>query len=119
MSNLELDANKIRRTRERWRMFGSPAETAAPEPQRAPSVDTRSAHPMSARKQREKKMGSVIDGRTLRATGRTAQWNVRIRPDQKKEVQKRAKQKKLDGGASEYLEKALTFYMQAEDKGEV
>jgi hypothetical protein len=35
------------------------------------------------RKTREKKVQSVVDGRSLRATGRTEQLNVTIRPDLK------------------------------------
>ena len=37
----------------------------------------------SQRKTREKKVQSVVDGRSLRATGRTEQLNVNIRPDLK------------------------------------
>ena len=33
------------------------------------------------RKQREKKARSVVDGRTLKAKGRTEQLNVKVRPD--------------------------------------
>ena len=35
----------------------------------------------AARKQREKKARSVVDGRTLRAKGRTAQLNIKVRPE--------------------------------------
>ena len=41
------------------------------------------AEPAAARKAAEKKVRSVIDGRLLRATGRTAQINVRVRPSTK------------------------------------
>jgi hypothetical protein len=37
----------------------------------------------SQRKTREKKVQSVVDGRSLRATGRTEQLNVNIRPELK------------------------------------
>ena len=37
----------------------------------------------SQRKTREKKVRSVVDGRSLKATGRTEQLNVTIRPDLK------------------------------------
>lgn len=33
------------------------------------------------RKTREKEMRSVVDGRTLRAKGRTEQLNVKVKPD--------------------------------------
>lgn len=33
------------------------------------------------RKQREKKARSLVDGRTLKAKGRTEQLNVKVRPD--------------------------------------
>jgi hypothetical protein len=36
------------------------------------------------RKQREKKVRSVVDGRTLRAKGRTEQLNVKIKPEIKR-----------------------------------
>ena len=35
------------------------------------------------RKQREKKVRSAVDGRTLKAKGRTAQLNVKVAPDLK------------------------------------
>jgi hypothetical protein len=35
----------------------------------------------TARKQREKQVRSVVDGRTLKAKGRTEQLNVKVRPD--------------------------------------
>ena len=40
------------------------------------------ASPQKAeRKQREKKARSLVDGRTLKAKGRTEQLNVKVRPD--------------------------------------
>ncbi len=42
------------------------------------------ASPQKAeRKQREKKARSLVDGRTLKAKGRTEQLNVKVRPDVK------------------------------------
>jgi hypothetical protein len=35
------------------------------------------------RKQREKKARSLVDGRTLKAKGRTEQLNIKVRPDVK------------------------------------
>jgi hypothetical protein len=34
-----------------------------------------------ARKEREKKVRTAVDGRSLRTTGRTEQFNVKVRPD--------------------------------------
>jgi predicted HicB family RNase H-like nuclease len=45
----------------------------------------------SQRKTREKKVQSVVDGRSLRATGRTEQFNINMRPDLKSQVAERAK----------------------------
>ena len=119
--SLELEPHKMKRTRERFQPSASvttatatltgSGDKVAPEPAEKPD------RPIRARKKTEDKINSTIDGRSLRATGRTTQWNVRIRPDQKKEVQRRAKQHKLEGGAGEYLEQALEFYMKAEDEG--
>jgi hypothetical protein len=39
--------------------------------------------PKAERKAREKKARSAVDGRSLRTKGRTAQLNVRIRPEAK------------------------------------
>ena len=47
------------------------------------------------RKQREKKVQSVVDGRSLRATGRTEQLNVNIRPELKLAI---AEHVKAEGG---------------------
>ena len=35
----------------------------------------------AARKQREKKARSIVDGRTLKAKGRSAQVNIKVRPE--------------------------------------
>jgi hypothetical protein len=40
----------------------------------------------AARKQREKKARSVVDGRTLRAKGRSAQVNIKVRPEVKERL---------------------------------
>lgn len=45
----------------------------------------------SQRKTKEKKVQSVVDGRSLRATGRTEQFNVNMRPDLKHCIAERAK----------------------------
>ena len=128
MSDLDLEAHKIRRTRDRWSASNTPMTTASVSiptntpamalEQETPAEPIRE-QPIRSRGKREKQMHDLIDRRSLRATGRTAQWNVRIRPDQKKDVQRRAKKAKLSGGASEYLEKALAYYAAAEDRGEV
>ncbi len=38
----------------------------------------------AARKQREKQVRSIVDGRALKSKGRTEQLNVKVRPDIKK-----------------------------------
>jgi hypothetical protein len=40
----------------------------------------------AARKQREKKARTVVDGRTLRAKGRSAQVNIKVRPEVKERL---------------------------------
>ena len=40
----------------------------------------------AARKQREKKARSVVDGRTLKAKGRSAQVNIKVRPEVKERL---------------------------------
>jgi hypothetical protein len=42
----------------------------------------------AARKQREKKAKTIVDGRTLRAKGRTAQINIKARPEVKDRLMK-------------------------------
>ena len=43
------------------------------------------------RKTRERKVSSVVDGRSLRATGRTEQLNVNIRPELKAAIAEHVK----------------------------
>jgi len=43
------------------------------------------------RKQREKKARSLVDGRTLKAKGRTEQLNIKVRPDIKQALAALAK----------------------------
>jgi hypothetical protein len=38
------------------------------------------------RKEKEKKVRSVVDGRTLRAKGRSAQVNIKVRPEVKERL---------------------------------
>ena len=40
----------------------------------------------AARKQREKKARTIVDGRTLRAKGRSAQVNIKVRPEVKERL---------------------------------
>lgn len=47
--------------------------------------------PKAQRKTREKKVQGVVDGRSLRATGRTEQLNVNIRPELKLAVAEHVK----------------------------
>ena len=43
----------------------------------------------AARKQREKQVRSIVDGRSLRAKGRSAQVNIKVRPDIKQALAER------------------------------
>ena len=57
------------------------------------------------RKQREKKARSLVDGRTLKAKGRTEQLNVKVRPDIKQALTALAE---ADGiGITDWLERIV------------
>jgi hypothetical protein len=64
-----------------------------------------------ARKQQEKKVRGAVDGRTLRTTGRNAQFNFKCREDIKKGVTEAAA---ADGlSIAEYLERLIEADLQA------
>jgi len=50
---------------------------------RAQQAKSGKSHSRAQRKAKEKKVQAAVDGRSLRATGRTEQLNVTIRPDLK------------------------------------
>lgn len=57
------------------------------------------------RKAREKKARSVVDGRTLKAKGRTEQLNVKVRPDIKQAI---AELVESEGGTiADWMERTL------------
>jgi predicted HicB family RNase H-like nuclease len=58
-----------------------------------------------ARKAREQQLRSTVDGRTLRTTGRTAQFNFKCRPDIKTNAVEAAKEDGLT--IAEWLEAAI------------
>ncbi len=57
------------------------------------------------RKRREKKARSLVDGRTLRSKGRTAQLNVKVRPDIKETLAAQAAAKGI--GITDLLERMV------------
>ena len=59
----------------------------------------------AARKERETKVRAAVDGRSLRATGRTAQFNLKCRPEIKAAVTKVAKAEGLS--IAEWMERTL------------
>ena len=59
----------------------------------------------SHRKQREKKVQSSVDGRSLRATGRTAQFNFKCSPEIKTRVHERADSEGTT--VAEWMERAM------------
>ncbi len=73
--------------------------------QRARKKFAAGANAATQRKQGETEIRKVVDGRTLRATGRTAQFNFRSRAELKTAVQVAAKA----GGVTvaEWMERAI------------
>jgi predicted HicB family RNase H-like nuclease len=65
----------------------------------------------SARKKREVSLTQVIDRRSLRATGRTEQFNFRVRADLKADIQEAAR--KAGIGVAEWLERAAEAMLKA------
>jgi predicted HicB family RNase H-like nuclease len=59
----------------------------------------------AARKAREKKVRSIADGRSLKAKGRTEQFNVMIKPEIKQVILARAKEEGIS--MADLLERAL------------
>ena len=87
MSDVDLDAeDAFAKARAKWANRGF-----SPSPK--------------ARKAREKQIRSTVDGRTLRVTGRTEQFNFKCTPELKKEVVERAKAEGIT--IAEWIEWAL------------
>jgi hypothetical protein len=59
----------------------------------------------AARKQREKQVRSTVDGRTLRAKGRTAQLNVKVAPEIKQAVSEHCEREGVS--VADWMESAL------------
>ena len=66
----------------------------------------------AARKQREKQARSIVDGRSLRAKGRTEQLNVKVRPDIKQALADRVETEGIT--IADWLERMLETALRAE-----
>ena len=64
-----------------------------------------------ARKQKEKKIRAAVDARTLKVTGRTAQFNFKARADIKRSVAEAAAQEGLT--IAEWMERAIEAALKA------
>jgi hypothetical protein len=62
------------------------AEHAAREVKRMMANSALVTPKKAARKQREKKARAMVDGRSLRAKGRSAQVNIKVRPEVKERL---------------------------------
>ena len=87
-----------------WDMAAARAKFAA-------KVDTRKA----ARKDRQKRLNGAIDGRSLRATGRTEHLNFKARPEVKAVVAKAAAEAGIT--KSLWLERAILTAIKAQETG--
>jgi hypothetical protein len=67
-----------------------------------------------ARKQQEKKIRSTVDGRTLRVTGRTTQFNFKCRDEIKRGVEAAAAQEGIT--KAEWLERVIEAALGAREK---
>ena len=72
----------------------------------APALDTRKA----ARKNRQKRLADAVDGRSLRATGRTEHLNFKAKPEIKALLAKHVRKGKL----SLWLEEAIIAKLKSE-----
>jgi uncharacterized protein (DUF1778 family) len=70
-----------------------------------PANTTKAVSAAAQRKQGEAEIRKVVDGRSLRATGRTAQFNFRSRADLKGAVQEAAKANGMT--VAEWMELAI------------
>lgn len=79
------------------------------------SADGTTLKVAAQRKQDEADIRKVVDGRSLRKTGRTAQFNFRARDDLKKAAQEAAK---ADGiSLAEWMEAAIEAALSGKDVG--
>jgi hypothetical protein len=85
-----------------WDMAAARAKFAA-------KVDTRRA----ARKDRQKRLNGAIDGRSLRATGRTEHLNFKARPEVKAAIAKAAAEAGIT--KSLWLERAILTAIKAQE----
>jgi hypothetical protein len=87
-----------------WDMAAARAKFAA-------KVDTRKA----ARKNRQKRLNGAVDGRSLRATGRTEHLNFKALPEIKEAVAKAAAEAGIT--KSLWLEQAILAAVEAQESG--
>ena len=73
--------------------------------QKFATKSSRSQPVKAERKEKEKKARSVVDGRSLRATGRTAQFNFKCTPEIKALVHETADSESLT--VAEWMERAV------------
>jgi hypothetical protein len=66
------------------------------------------------RKQREKQVRATVDGRTLRAKGRTAQLNIKILPELKEALAKNCERKGI--AVTDFIETLLRKALEIEGK---
>jgi hypothetical protein len=59
----------------------------------------------AVRRQREKAVRATVDGRTLRAKGRTAQLNIKVTPELKEALQKHVERQGI--GLTDWMENTL------------
>jgi hypothetical protein len=85
-----------------WDMAAARAKFAA-------KVDTRKV----ARKDRQKRLNGAIDGRSLRATGRTEHLNFKARPEVKAAIAKAAAEAGIT--KSLWLERAILTAIKAQE----
>jgi hypothetical protein len=87
-----------------WDMAAARAKFAA-------KVDTRKA----ARRDRQKRLNGAVDGRSLRATGRTEHLNFKALPEIKEAVAKAAAEAGIT--KSLWLEQAILAAVEAQENG--
>ena len=87
-----------------WDMAAARAKFAA-------KVDTRKA----ARKDRQKRLNGAVDGRSLRATGRTEHLNFKARPEVKAAIATAAAEAGIT--KSLWLERAIVAAIKAQETG--
>lgn len=102
MAQQEGEVFSMNRVRKKFNAVGSAANT------------TTAVSAAAQRKQGEAEIRKVVDGRSLRTTGRTAQFNFRSRAELKSAVQDAAKANGMT--VAEWMEHAIEAALPAESK---